>query len=226
MVSRQVQLWTNHVMSAVSVSFHLIIIITGRYVLKVVGACVFFVTRNTVSRGGYIFHFWCPWWQKLSVGPKQASTTQNQCAREEVRVNCPQSCGLCCMDDPFYSFTTNMVKERDRTWLGRIDTVERNGMVCFVEGFCQVCVRWYVCDNVYEILYWDITEHVDVIEPCCDASTVPNLFLAFFGSLQLFIYAYLTGTMRSVYWLCIIDSVNDSNYISTTQQWAIIAGVS
>ena len=67
---------------------------------------------------------------------------QNQCAREEVRVNCPQSCGLCCMDDPFYSFTANMVKERDCTWLGRIDTVERNGMVCFVEDFCQVCVRW------------------------------------------------------------------------------------
>ena len=117
-------------MSAVSVSFHLIIIITGRYVLKVVGACVFSDAKYRNTKGKS-----CQWVRNKPV------RRQNQCAREEVRVNCPQSCGLCCMDDPFYSFTTNMVKERDRTWLGRIDTVERNGMVCFVEGFCQVYVR-------------------------------------------------------------------------------------
>ena len=146
--------------------------------------------RNTKGKS-------CRWvWNK----PVQR---RNQCAREEVWVNCPQSCGLCCMDDPFYSFTTNMRKERDCTWLGRKETTKdrycgekQNGG--FVEDFCQVCVRWYVCDSVYKILYCDVGEHVDVIEQCCDASTVLNLFLAFFGSLQLFIYACLTGTMRSV----------------------------
>lgn len=42
---------------------------------------------------------------------------QDLCQLEEIRSNCPQSCGLCCDDDPFFEFSDGSSITRNCTWI-------------------------------------------------------------------------------------------------------------
>jgi tetratricopeptide (TPR) repeat protein len=46
------------------------------------------------------------------------------CHKEEVRNECPQSCGLCCANDPNYVFNTDDAVPRNCEWLGRNENSE------------------------------------------------------------------------------------------------------
>ena len=42
---------------------------------------------------------------------------QSLCTKSEVRSNCPQSCGLCCDDDPNYNYTIKNVVPKTCEWI-------------------------------------------------------------------------------------------------------------
>ena len=39
------------------------------------------------------------------------------CQEPQVRENCPQTCGICCTNDPFFAFMTNQNEEQNCQWL-------------------------------------------------------------------------------------------------------------
>ncbi len=41
------------------------------------------------------------------------------CLEDEVRENCPQTCGICCENQPLYKFETNYDPDKDCDWLAR-----------------------------------------------------------------------------------------------------------
>mmetsp|Transcript_20140 Transcript_20140/g.24827 ORF Transcript_20140/g.24827 Transcript_20140/m.24827 type:complete len:369 (-) Transcript_20140:180-1286(-) len=46
---------------------------------------------------------------------------QTACTDEEVRENCPQTCGICCSDSSSYTFRNQFGEEKDCVWLGSKD---------------------------------------------------------------------------------------------------------
>ena len=55
---------------------------------------------------------------------KDESKRQSMCQHKKVRKACPQTCGLCCENDPDYVFKTPLgePKEKDCKWIEEIDT--------------------------------------------------------------------------------------------------------
>ena len=50
------------------------------------------------------------------------------CLEDEVRENCPQTCGICCEDDPTYKFETTYGDDKDCDWLARKDIRKYRGL--------------------------------------------------------------------------------------------------
>lgn len=50
---------------------------------------------------------------------------QRLCKNSYVRLNCPQSCGLCCEDDPEYFFITKNSTRRTCDWIGEKELQQR-----------------------------------------------------------------------------------------------------
>jgi len=55
----------------------------------------------------------CKW-----VRNKEFRRTRH-CRREDVHINCPLSCGVCCRDDPTYTFITAYKQTKDCAWIAK-----------------------------------------------------------------------------------------------------------
>jgi len=69
---------------------------------------------------------------------------KRHCAIEEVINACPISCGLCCEDDPSFTFTTSAHKKQDCAWLAE-DRAVRESKLCGNRSIRNNCAL--TCDN-------------------------------------------------------------------------------
>ncbi len=60
---------------------------------------------------------------------------QTLCLLDEVRENCPQSCGICCEDDPDFTFPLNNIfgTSQDCAWITKNNIDIRRGNYCGME---------------------------------------------------------------------------------------------
>jgi len=65
------------------------------------------------------------------------------CTRSDIKEACPSACGVCCGDDPTYTFLTDNVGEKDCRWIAK--RIDRRSGYCdqrITKAACQL-----TCDN-------------------------------------------------------------------------------
>lgn len=100
------------------------------------------------------------------------------CQVEKVRQSCPQSCGICCENDPTYIFQTEYSSDQNCKWLGKHDI--RSFLYCDENNHngrkvsdacpkaCNAC-KLYVDNNIPEYVL-DLT-----LPPSIPATSPPSL---------------------------------------------------
>ena len=107
------------------------------------------------------------------------------CQLEEVHLNCPVACGLCCEDDPDYLFTRPIGADNNCNWLSK-DTLKQDTFCdTFNNGImvraacpkaCGYCKSYISLAPIVDSIAQPITEHRQTEEPTNPSSKAPSRF--------------------------------------------------
>jgi len=69
----------------------------------------------------------------------------NLCSQPMVRKQCPTTCGLCCENDPAFTFTSLTGEKRNCAWIAR--RVSRKERYCPLERISSSCPEENTCNS-------------------------------------------------------------------------------
>jgi len=69
----------------------------------------------------------------------------NLCAQRLVRIQCPTTCGLCCENDPVFTFTSDSGKKKNCAWIAK--QVSRKEKYCPQEQISSRCPEETACNS-------------------------------------------------------------------------------